>query len=129
MEYSKLDWKTLRSRYSWRKNTLIRFHITSLFLYSVKISDNQKSSDIFRWYRKKPAAWNYFRKSGDEWVNFLLVYWQRQPFTDVLENNVLTNFMIFKGKHLCQIFCSLWRPATLSTDSDKGVFLRILWNF
>ena len=35
------------------------FNATSLFLYHLKI-ENQRSSDVFRGYRKTPAAWNGF---------------------------------------------------------------------
>ena len=30
---------------------------TALFLYHMKISENQRFSDIFRVYRKKPVVW------------------------------------------------------------------------
>ena len=32
-------------------------HVTGLFPYSLKKSDNQRFSDVFRGYRKKPLAW------------------------------------------------------------------------
>ena len=34
------------------------FYATGLFLYHQKSSENQKFSNIFRGYKKKPVAWN-----------------------------------------------------------------------
>ena len=39
-------------------NVLNTFSATSLFLYPLKIQENQKFSDTFRGYRKWPVAWN-----------------------------------------------------------------------
>ena len=33
-------------------------YVIGLFLYSLKTSENQRFSDVFRWYRKRPVAWN-----------------------------------------------------------------------
>ena len=33
-------------------------HVTGLFLYTLKTSENQRFSDVFRGYRKRPVAWN-----------------------------------------------------------------------
>ena len=32
------------------------FHATGLFLYPLKTSENQRFSDVFRGYRKRPVA-------------------------------------------------------------------------
>ena len=34
------------------------FHTTDLFQYPLKASENQRFSDVFRVYRKRPVAWN-----------------------------------------------------------------------
>ena len=34
------------------------FHDTDLFLYPLKISENQRLSKVFRGYRTRPVAWN-----------------------------------------------------------------------
>ena len=34
------------------------FHATGLFIYPLKTSENQRFSDVFRGYRKRPVAWN-----------------------------------------------------------------------
>ena len=34
------------------------FHATGLFRYPLKTSEKQRFSDVFRGYRKRPAAWN-----------------------------------------------------------------------
>ena len=39
-------------------NDINRFHATGLFLYPLKTSENQRFSDVFRCYRKRPVAWN-----------------------------------------------------------------------
>ena len=43
-------------------NVLNTFSATSLFLYPLKIQENQKFSDTFRGYRKWPVAWNRYRE-------------------------------------------------------------------
>ena len=40
------------------RNLFNSFEATGLFLYSLKISENQRFSDVFRGYRKRPVAWN-----------------------------------------------------------------------
>ena len=37
------------------------FYATGLFLYPLKTSENQRFSDVFRGYRKRPVAWNGLR--------------------------------------------------------------------
>ena len=47
------------------KTTLIcfnPFHVTGPFLYPLKISENRRS-DIFRGYKKRPVAWNELKLS------------------------------------------------------------------
>ena len=39
------------------------FHATGLFRYPLKTSENQRSSDVFRWYRKRLVAWNGLKRS------------------------------------------------------------------
>ena len=34
------------------------FHATGLLLHSLKISENQNFCDVFKWYKKRPVAWN-----------------------------------------------------------------------
>ena len=34
------------------------FHVTDLFRYPLKTSENQRLSDVFRGYQKRPVAWN-----------------------------------------------------------------------
>ena len=34
------------------------FHAAGIFLYPLRIPENQRFSDIFRGYRKRPLAWN-----------------------------------------------------------------------
>ena len=38
------------------------FYATGLFLYPLKTSENQRFSDVFRGYRKKPVEWGKNRK-------------------------------------------------------------------
>ena len=59
------------------------FHDTGLFLYPLKTSENQRFSDVFKRYRKRPIAWNglkKFRKNVKkswELVFLLLGYFMR----------------------------------------------------
>ena len=34
------------------------FHATGLFLYPLKLLENQRSSDVFRGYKNRAVAWN-----------------------------------------------------------------------
>ena len=38
------------------------FHATGLFLYPLKTSENQRFSDVFRGYRKRPMALNELKE-------------------------------------------------------------------
>ena len=51
-------------RVLWNWLTLInRFHAIGLFLHPLKTSENQRFSDVFRGYRKRPVEWS--RVKGD----------------------------------------------------------------
>ena len=39
----------------------VNFHVTGLFLYPLKTSENQRFSCVFRRYTKKSVAWNGWR--------------------------------------------------------------------
>ena len=39
-------------------------HVTALFIYPLKTSENQKFSDVFRGYRKRSMAWNGINLPG-----------------------------------------------------------------
>ena len=39
------------------------FHTIDLFLYLLKTSENQRFSDVFRRYKKRPVAWNRLKKN------------------------------------------------------------------
>ena len=59
---------------------------------------------------------------------------QKQPFPDVLQNDVLKTFAIFTRKHLCQglflIKLQAFKPVNLlKRDSNTSVFLQLLRNF
>ena len=45
------------------------FHATGLFLYTLKTSENQMFTDVFRGYRKRPVAWNGLMKTYRDWAN------------------------------------------------------------
>ena len=107
MEYSKLDWKTLRSRYSWRKNTLT--HFTSLVsFYTPWKYQTTRSFLIFSGGMER-SQWHEII-SESLGMNELVFSWsvgrssRSQMFLKII---VLTNFTIFTGKHLCWI---LFRP-------------------
>ena len=51
----KMDFAVAVSKTSW--NFIDPFH-----LYPLKTSENQRFSDVFRGYRKKPVAWNGLKK-------------------------------------------------------------------
>ena len=40
------------------KRLLNPFHVTGLFLYSLKTSEYLRFSDVFKGYRKRQVAWN-----------------------------------------------------------------------
>ena len=44
-------------------NFISPLHATGLFLYPLKASENQRFSDVFKGYRKRPVAWNGLIKS------------------------------------------------------------------
>ena len=70
----------------WKKivsNLFNPFQATGLFLYPLKTSGNQRFSDVFRGYKKRPVAWNelksimdfhdlFFKSQSSEqyWYNF-----------------------------------------------------------
>ena len=43
-------------------NLISPCHATGLFLYPLKTSENQRFSDVFRGYRKRPVAWNWLKR-------------------------------------------------------------------
>ena len=42
------------------------FHANSLFLYPLKMTENQRFSDVSRVYRKRPVAWNGLIKTLEQ---------------------------------------------------------------
>ena len=42
----------------WSSFALNPFQVTGLFLYPLKTSENQRFSDVFGGYRKRPVAWS-----------------------------------------------------------------------
>ena len=59
-------WESFLIQNSTDKETLIDFlinpfHATGLFRYPLKTSENQRLSDVFRGYQKRPVAWNGLR--------------------------------------------------------------------
>ena len=60
------------------------FPVTSLFLYPLETSKNQKFSDVFRGYRKRPVAWKglrmYLNKSLDTCSNDLTLVFKQILF-------------------------------------------------
>ena len=54
------------------------FHVIGLFPYPLKISENQRFSDVFRRYRKRPWTWNgliHFRS-----IFLFYTFWKYQKF-------------------------------------------------
>ena len=70
------------------------FHGTGLFLYPLKISENQRFSDVFKGYRKRPVVWNRLKKllcisSAETFGNYLtsiisFTFWERPYFIIVI---------------------------------------------
>ena len=55
---------TINPLYLIEQKYLKPFHVTGLFWYLLKTSENQRSSDVFRGYWKRPVMWNeLIRKS------------------------------------------------------------------
>ena len=46
------------------KNIFNPFRATDLVLYPLKTSENQRLSNVFRWYRKRPLTWHGLRLYG-----------------------------------------------------------------
>ena len=47
------------------------FYATDLFQYSLKTSENQRFSDVFRGYRKRPVAWNGLIEEPNFWFSLI----------------------------------------------------------
>ena len=71
---------------------LHQIHVTDLFPYPLKTSENQRLSDFSSGYKKRPIAWNGFRSSHLEACNFskkeILVQVFSFEFREIFKNNV-----------------------------------------
>ena len=59
------------------------FYTTGIFLYPLKTLENERFSDVFRGYRKKPVAWNGF--IGQLQLNFEIILFSQNLQTRKLE--------------------------------------------
>ena len=64
--------------------TLNSFHATNLFLHPLKTSENQRFSDVFRWYSKRPVAWNELLLSQTMAFRPLIFFVRAKVFTQLL---------------------------------------------
>ena len=56
---------------------LNKFRAAGIFLSPLKISDNQWFSYVFRWYRKRPVAWNWLIPSSFERNMETILKWKQ----------------------------------------------------
>ena len=82
------------------------FNVTGLFLYPLKILENQRFSDIFKGFGRS-VEWN-----GVNILRFLFIFLCPEP-------GVLKNFDNFTEKHLC------WNLILIKRNSNTNFFL---WN-
>ena len=84
------------------------FHATSLFLYPLKTSENERFSDVFREYRKRPVAWKglpchilkwavYFFARVEEWLKSWSCYRK-------FNRNCLNNIILYYNKLIQNLF-------------------------
>ena len=88
-------------------NVINQFQVTGLFLYPLKISENQRFSDVFRVYRKRPVAWNWLIT-----FNFRFVQTRKSP----LKIRLLAN-LIFK--HISHLFLLFFNWDSLHARLNK----------
>ena len=114
------------------------FHANGLFRYSLKTSENQRFSDVFREYRKRPMAWNGLRNFMNFNVHqcsyFYLVEsdflqkWARsticiQLFPIVWENTVWVKQLFFYliSTSFPGFSVSFWFPFSLNERETKNL--------
>ena len=76
------------------------------FLYPLKTSENQRFSDIFRGYWKRPVAWNRLTWLGD--ILFTLMHEENIMTFDVRSNfisHMMTNITQLSNELTVFIFC------------------------
>ena len=66
-------------------NVLYPFHVTGLFLCALKRSGNQRFSNVFKGYRKRPVAWNGL----DNMMLQQFYWWERNSRSIELEKTTV----------------------------------------
>ena len=90
-------WNVWRSNWGLLKElqeSINPFHGTGLFLCPLKTSENQRFSDVFKGYRKRPVVWNRLKKflcisSAEMFGNYStsiisFTFWERHYFIIVI---------------------------------------------
>ena len=108
------------------------FHVTGLFIYPLKTSENPWFVNVFSWYQKWPVAWNGLTNlsfSKRPWkVNQIIEYLESSYFQNIFENTFRAFWIIFL-KNMSSVFekCKFQIPISKCRFQSYD-FSLVLWS-
>ena len=112
----------------WDGFRIYPFHVTSLFLYPLRTSQNQRFSNIFREYRKRPVAWNGLRKTTGLQFRGVIIR-PSKIYNEAFLAEIVNSWklIIVKGKEITIIYALLFHGCFPWQRKLRWIFTQTFW--